>query len=361
MEYQLTAEVVPAADTPALDALQQHGVAALLDEHLDLLAEIEGPDGVEIEPLDHRVSVQPDGASIIWVLDAPALAFAEDAARQVLGELLERTELLADWTVRRCEVTASDEELAAALAEVDTEGADGAADVEIEIDLDELDELTVIGGSADDLDAKRVRLVEAAEAMGAFGLDAFGHDEDSEIGEGDAVMVAGAIVTGLELLTEELFIDVQTLEESGTPASEHEVLWALHDLPTGYAGHYSALFAKKFLITTAVLGYRLAQPEWDGPLNTAEMLALRLVETAARNQLASAGLEGLPLDKMFETFEEYAFGGLDVDELVEPEDAPEDDDDIDELVLVEWFEPFVEADEDEDETEDELEAVRQQA
>jgi len=108
-----------------------------------------------------------------------------------------------------------------------------------------------------------------------------------------------------------------------------------------------------------VLGYRLAQPEWDGPLNTAELLAIRLVETAARNQLASAGLGGLPLDEMFETFEEYAFGGLDVDELIDPEptDAPEDDDDIDELVLVEWFEPFVEADEDEDE--DEFQAVQQ--
>ena len=107
VEYQLTAEVVPPAQTPALDALQRHGVAALLDEHLELLAQIEGPDGVEIEPVDHRIAVEPTGASITWVLDAPALVFAEDAARQVLGELLEHTELLADWSVGRCEVTAS--------------------------------------------------------------------------------------------------------------------------------------------------------------------------------------------------------------------------------------------------------------
>lgn len=353
MEYQLTAEVIPPASTPALDALQRHGVAALLDEHLDLLAEIEGPDGVEIEPLDHRVSVQPDGASITWVLDAPALAFAEDAARQVLGELLERTELLADWAVRRCEVTASDEELAAALAEVDDED-DGtsAAEVDIEIDLAALDELTVLGSDGDP-EAKRARLFDAADAMGAFGPEAFGHDEDDDasVSEDDATLVAGAVIAGLELLTDELFIDVQTLEESGTPASEHEVLWALHELPTRYAGHYSALFAKKFLITAAVLGYRLAQPEWDGPLNTAEVLAIRLVEAAARNQLAAAGIDDLPLDEMFETFEEYAFGDLDVDELIEPADAPEDDEDIDELVLVEWFEPFEEVDEDDSELE----------
>lgn len=353
MEYQLTAEVIPPANTPALDALQRHGVAALLDEHLDLLAEIEGPDGVEIEPLDHRVSVQPDGASITWVLDAPALAFAEDAARQVLGELLERTELLADWIVRRCEVTASDEELAAALAEVDDGDETGAADVEIEIDLAALDELTVLAGSDDDQGAKSARLFDAAEAMGAFGPEAFGHDEDDDasVSEDDAMLVAGAVIVGLELLTDELFIDVQTLEESGTPASEHEVLWALHELPTRYAGHYSALFAKKFLITTAVLGYRLAQPDWEGPLNTAEVLAIRLVEAAARNQLAAAGIEDLPLDEMFEAFEEYAFGDLDVDEMIEPSDAPEDDDDIDELVLVEWFEPFEELDEDDSELE----------
>jgi hypothetical protein len=360
VEYQLTAEVVPPVGTPALDALQRHGVAALLDEHLDLLAEIEGPDGVEIEPVDHQVSVLPGGASITWVLDAPALAFAEDAARQVLGELLERTTLLADWTVRRCEVTASDEDLAAALAGVDEDAEPG--DVEIEIDLDELDALTILGEpNAADQEAKRERLLEAAESLGAFGPDAFGHDSDDPdcaISEDDASLVAGAVMAGLELLTEELFVDIQTLEEAGTPASEHEVLWVLHDLPTRYAGHYTALFAKKFLIAAAVLGYRLALPEWDGPLNTAEVLTIRMAEAAARNQLDAAGLvDELPLDEMFETFEEYIFTDIDVDELITPADETEDDeDDIDELVLVDWFEPFADDDEEPDD-EDEFDAA----
>jgi hypothetical protein len=369
VEYQLTAEVVPPVGTPALDALQRHGVAALLDEHLDLLAEIEGPDGVEIEPVDHRVSVQDGGASITWVLDAPALAFAEDAARQVLGELLERTELLTDWAVRRCEVTASDEDLAAALAGVDVGDDDTAqGDVEIEIDLDELDELTLLGEpSDDDVATKRDHLSEAAEALGAFGPDAFGHDSDdpdNEISEDDAALVAGALIAGLELLTEELFVDIQTLEDAGTPASEHEVLWVLHDLPTRYAGHYTALFAKKFLITTAVLGYRLALPDWDGPLNTAEVLAIRLAEGAARNQLDAAGLtDELPLDAMFETFEEYAFGDLDVTDLFEteaeagPEAEADDEDDVDELVLVDWFEPFADEDDDDESEEDEFDVA----
>lgn len=360
MEYQLTAEVNPPSDTPALDALQRHGVAALLDEHLELLADIEGPDGVEIEPLDHQISVHPDGASITWVLDAPALAFAEDAARQVLGELLERTGLLAEWSVGRCEVTASDEELAAAL---EGAGEDGDADVEIEIDLDDLaavEDLTELGGV--DIAERRERLIEAADTL-ALDLDAFGYDEDDESDDAvtveAAALAAGALMVGLDVLTEELFADVQSLEEAGTPASEHEVLWVMHELPTRYAGHYTALFAKKFLITTAILSYRLSEQEWDGPRSIAEALALRLLKSAAQNQIELAGLaEEVPLGRMFDVFDEYVLGGLDVDSLFEEADGSADDeDDIDEMVLVDWFQPFDDVedsadDEDDDDEED---------
>lgn len=347
MEYQLTAEVTPPADTPALDALQRHGVAALLDEHLELLAEIEGPDGVEIEPVDHRISVHPEGASITWVLDAPALAFAEDAARQVLGELLERTELLTDWTVRRCEVTASDEELAAALAGADGDEPD--ADVEIEIDLDTIADL----GESDDPDEeRRARLVAAADELVAFGLDAFGHDDSvdhPEVGVDAAELVAGALVIAADALTEELFADVQVLEEAGAAASDQEVLWVLHELPTRYAAHYTALFAKRFLVTTAVLGFRLTQPDWDGPRSIAEALAIRLLKAAARDQLELAGvLEEIPLDAVFATFDEYAFAGVDVEPFFDDTADDEDEDDLDELVLVEWFEPLDVIEEDED-------------
>jgi hypothetical protein len=360
VEYQLTAEVDPPVDTPALDALQRHGVAALLDEHLELLAEIEGPDGVEIEPLDHRISVHPGGASITWVLDAPALAFAEDAARQVLTELLERTELLTDWSVRRCEVTASDEELAAALQGI-SDSEEG--DVEIEIDLDELDTVEALGDlNEPDNEERRERLLDAAGTLGAFGPDSFGFDEEADEDDESAITVeatelaAGALMIGVEVVTEELFADVQTLEEAGTPASEQEVLWVLHNLPTRYAGHYTALFAKKFLVTVAVLGYRLEQPDWDGPRTIAEALAIRLVKSAAENQLDLAGLlEEVPLARMFEVFDEYAFADIDVDEFFEEADADtaDDEDDVDELVLVEWFEPLEDAEEDEFSDEDE--------
>jgi hypothetical protein len=358
VEYQLTAEVNPPVDTPALDALQRHGVAALLDEHLELLAEIEGPDGVEIEPLDHRISVHPSGASITWVLDAPALAFAEDAARQVLSELLERTELLTDWSVRRCEVTASDEELAAAL-EGAMESEDG--DVEIEIDLDNLDTMASLADVDEpNREERRERLLDAAGGLGAFGPESFGHDEDADESAEESEdsisieateLVAGALMIGLDVLTEELFADVQTLETTGSPASEQEVLWVLHNLPTRYAGHYTALFAKKFLITVAVLGYRLEQPDWDGPRTIAEALAIRLLKSAAENQLELGGLlDEVPLERMYEIFDEYALAGIDVAEFFEEAEAGsvDDEDDADELVLVDWFEPLEDADEDDE-------------
>jgi hypothetical protein len=367
VEYQLTAEVNPPADATALDALQRHGVAALLGEHLELLAEIEGPDGVEVEPLDHRITVHPTGASIAWTLEAPALAFAEDAARTVLDELLERTDLLAEWSVRRCEVTASDEDLAAALEGSDDEGdegdEDGSADADVEIDLDELSAIAGVGVVTEaDREAQREQLLDAAEGLGAFGLESFGYDAEDAEGEIDidsATLVAGALIQGLEVLTEELFADIQTLDEAGTPASEQEVLWVLHDLPSRFAGHYTALFAKKFLVNTAILGYRLAQPEWDGPLNLAEALAIRLLKSAAENQLELAGLlEELPLEQMFDIFDEHAFADIDVEALYEDADADidngeDDEDEADEMVLVDWFEVLEDA---EAEADDESEA-----
>jgi hypothetical protein len=91
------------------------------------------------------------------------------------------------------------------------------------------------------------------------------------------------------------------------------------------------------------------------------VLALRLLKTAARNQLELAGLaDELPLDEMFETFDGYAFGDLDIDELLaEPEaaDSEDDEDDVDELVLVDWFEPYAEADDDEEADYDVAEAI----
>jgi len=320
VEYQLTAEIAAPADTPQLDALQQHGVAALLDEHLDALAGIEGPDGVEIEPVDHQIAVQADGATITWVLDAPALAFAEDAAQHALKELLERTELLAAWNVHRCEVTASDDELAAAL---EPDEDDGDEEVEFELILD------TVESSDEERAERREALAEAGSRLHAFGADAFGQDADSAA----AQVAAGAVITAVRLLTDELFADIQTLEDTGLSADQVDALWVVDELPERHADSYDAAFAKKFLVSLTILGYRLSQPDWTPPLSTAEALALHLVKSRAENQLAAAGLaEELPVEDLFTAFAEAAFEDFDHEALYGEDAEP--------LPFDEWFLPY---------------------
>lgn len=334
MEYQLTAEITAPAENHSLDALQQQGVAALLDEQLDALAGIDGPDGIEIEPVDHQISVTADGAVITWVLEAPALAFAEDAAQHALKELLERTELLAAWSVRRCEVTASDDELAAALEADGKEGGgrDGYAGeetgFELLVDSAELTE--------QEQAARRAVLVQAAAGLRAFGPDAFGHQPDSpdSIATAEqAELLAGALMRGVEIMTEELFADIQTLEDTGLPASEVDALWVLDELPARQAEQYTSAFAKRFLITLAILGYRLSQPGWLPPLSTAEALALHLAKAKATGQLVFAGLAAeLPADEMLAAFDAVAFEDADHEALYA--------DDADGPPFDEWFLPF---------------------
>jgi hypothetical protein len=343
VEYQVTAAIAPPADTPELDALQRIGVAALLDEQLDMLASIEGPDGVEIEPVDHRIGVHPAGALITWLLDAPALAFAEDAAREVLTETLAHTELLTEWTLGRCEVVATDEQLAAALS-------DPEPDADLDAELAEVTDLTGTPGLTEEERAvRRDRLVEAAGQLQAFGLDAFGHDPedpDSKVTEEQATLVAGAVVQGLEILTDELFQDIQTLDDAGTPASEHEVLWVLDELPERHADQYTALFAKQFLVVVSFLGYRLCREEWDGPTCTAEALALHLVKSKAEMLLDLAELlDELPADEVFAAFDQNVFDDLDHEWLfsADPaEDSGEDEIDVDAgyLAFPAWFHPY---------------------
>ena len=116
MEYQLTAELASPPEAPDLDPLQQVGVVSLLDERLNNLASIEGPDGMEIVPVEHSIEAHLGGAVVNWLLDAPALVFAEDATRSVLEQLIDEIDLLAGWEVKHCAVTATDDQLASALA-----------------------------------------------------------------------------------------------------------------------------------------------------------------------------------------------------------------------------------------------------
>lgn len=331
MEYQLTADLSPASGTPELDPLQRHGLAALLDEQLDLLAGIEGSDGVEIEPLDHRIAAHPTGAVITWLLDAPALAFAEEAARHVLTEMIAQTDLLHGWTVGRCEVIATDDDLEAALGNKVAEPED-----------DDEAELT-----EEEVAALRDELLVSAATLRAFDAAAFGHDPaDPEcvVSEEAARLVAGAMVQGMEIVTDELFADIQELEDAESAAVDVEALSVINQLPQRYADHYGALFAKQFLVTASILGYRLSQEQWAPPLCTAEALALHVLKAEAAVQLDLAGLlDELPIKEIFAAFDEHAFDDLDHERLYDAESETSEDD-IDllgtpGLDFDEWFLP----------------------
>ncbi|WP_156753261.1 hypothetical protein [Actinokineospora pegani] len=334
MDYQLTADVTPAPGTPDLDPLQQHGVAALLDEQLDLLAGIEGPDGLEVEPLDHRVEVHGGGAVITWLLDAPALAFAEEAARHVLTELLTQTDLLSGWSVGRCEVIASDDDLEAALN-------NGPV---VELTDDDLGEAL----TDEEIAELREGLLAAAPQLRGVGLEAFGHVADDPacaVSEEAARLVAGALVQGIEVLTDDLFTDVQDLEDAEASVADVDAVTVLNMLPQRYTDLYGPLFAKQFLVTTVIMGYRLAQPGWTQPLCTAEALALHLLKNEAAAQLEVAGLlDELPMKEIMAAFDEHVLVGVDHERLFDTPEGGDGEDDIDllgtpGLDFDEWFLP----------------------
>ncbi|WP_327235365.1 hypothetical protein OG349_16770 [Streptomyces sp. NBC_01317] len=102
--YVVSVETHIAQDSPETDPLQRAGAVAILESGLDSVEGIEGPDGMEADLHESLVAVRPGGALLRIFVDAPALEFAEEAVRSVVGELLERSELLAEWTVDKCEV-----------------------------------------------------------------------------------------------------------------------------------------------------------------------------------------------------------------------------------------------------------------
>ncbi|TCO65873.1 hypothetical protein [Actinocrispum wychmicini] len=313
MDYQLKAEVAPPAGTPELDALHRHGVVSLLDEQLDLLAGIEGPDGVEIEPLDHEVTAHAGGASISWLVEAPALAFAEEAARAVLTELLERTDLLASWTVQSCEVTVSDEDLETAL--------ESAAEDEDDEEIEHV-ELT-----AEEVAERHDQLLGEAGLVQALGTDAFGSSDG--VTPEQAELVAGAFAEAVVIMIDELFEDVKTLDEDDTTADEHEELLVLDELPPAFSDQYSAWFAKRFLIATVIVGQRLTEDEWEPPTCPAEALALHVLKGRAQEELLAAGLlDEDVLKRSFAAFDEHAFDDMEHEALY-AEDA--------EGSVVEWL------------------------
>jgi len=79
------------------------GAAALLTTVLDQVSSGRD-DGAEVLIDRHWIGTHPQGALILLVLDAPSLDIAELATHDIMLQVLEEAELLADWQVATCAV-----------------------------------------------------------------------------------------------------------------------------------------------------------------------------------------------------------------------------------------------------------------
>lgn len=356
--YVVTVDAEIPAGAPELDPLQREGVINLLDRHLDALEAVEGPDGVEIEVLDRLIAVHPGGALVKVFVDAPALEFAEDGVHAVMSEMLERTELLADWIIARCEV-----ELHPDLARESLDAADGPdappSDPAERARLHAEGGPEAEPGKLDDteVEAMRRRLRSMAPQLQAFPLISFGGPEDEE-GEADeeyepfvskeaAEIASGALVYGIHLLVDELFGDLGRLEQDGPSVAEsEEVFMVLENLPERYVLQYDVLFVRRLVTTAVTMTGRLTRPYFGQLTCVAEELLMRFLITEAE---VTADLYGLLDDEVrtaLEAFTNEVFEDMDHEWLYEPAADGIDEDPalahmgIAPMGINNWFTPF---------------------
>ncbi|WP_449487425.1 hypothetical protein, partial [Streptomyces griseorubiginosus] len=304
MTYVVTVDTRIPEGTPEMDPLQRAGAVALLEDGFQSVKSLEGADGAEAELLDSIVAVHPDGALLKVFVDAPALEFAEDAVQVLVDELLERSELLADWRIERCEV-----ELHQDLAKESLDAADGP-DVPPDDPAARKARHTQppagerVGEEYDaDVRAKSVRnrMLELADRLRSFPPAALGVLDGAEGREDEAAgfsvspegaaLVAGALVLATDVLIAELFEDVQVLTQEDSSVAECEgPLWHLERLPDRYALRYDALFARRFLVTVIALTTRFTDGSFRRLGCVAEELALRFLLREATATLEVYGL-----------------------------------------------------------------------
>ncbi len=287
-----------------MDPLQRVGAVALIEDGFASVEGIEGPDGIEVDLLDSIVAVYPGGALLKVFVDAPALEFAEDAVRSVVGELLDRSELLSDWRLERCEVELHPELAQESLAAAD--GPDAPPDDPVARKARHA-ESAAAESDGDDYDAEaeakavRGQMLTLADELRAFPPVMFGvldgEDDEEDIGSEFAVspeearLAAGALVYATDILVDELFQDVQTLTQEDTSAAECEgPLWHFEDLPERYALQYDARFARRFLVTVIAMTTRFTDGSFQQLSCVAEELALRLLLNETNVTLETFGL-----------------------------------------------------------------------
>lgn len=159
--------------------------------------------------------------------------------------------------------------------------------------------------------------------------------KDCVVGQafGDEVLPpdhAYALRAAVHELIDELCEDVAALLEA--PERIEEASMSRY-LPRCYRGRYSPLFAKRFLMSTAAVAWKLAQPQWHPLACIAEELALN---TMVRK--AEAFLEDQGMKADFVLFQDSALEDLDFEVMFEP--AWDGYAEETSLAFEYWFSPF---------------------
>ncbi|WP_406440149.1 hypothetical protein OHB14_15175 [Streptomyces sp. NBC_01613] len=323
MTYAVTVDVELPKGAPELDVLQREGVAFLLRKGLDSIAAIEGPDGMEVDLVDDVIAVHPGGALLKLFIDAPALEFAEDAAREVVAEVMERSEPLVDWEITRCGVDLHPDLLQESLDAADGPDAPPAdpaerarrhAAGEPSGESSRLDEAEV--------EEMRRRLRSLAPSLRAFPIEAFGHSDDKEervVGREAAEVAAGAVVYAIDLLVDELFTDLAGLEEDGPTVAETDApFMILDELPPHFALQYTVLFARRLTVTAVTMTGRLTQPHFGRLSCVAEELLMKFLLSQAEATADLYGLLSDEVEKALQVFGDGVFEDMDHEWLYAP-------------------------------------------
>ncbi|MGJ7909270.1 hypothetical protein ACOQFL_22665 [Actinopolyspora sp. H202] len=350
VDYVVTAGLRPPVDISKLDPLQQEGVVSVLDHQLGRVEGVAGPEEEDIDVLDYRIEVGPDGSTVMLAVDAPSLSAAENAAANVLREILLDSQVLEHWTLTHSEVKITEDEFneSLAAAEQHSGGQLSEADERLQAEVEDAFEQAGLPesepwrtGPAGTAEARspsaespetenwRIRLHELSDRLRAFAATAF---DQSGADEQRANLAAGALIHAVSVVTDELFYDELALTVNDATADGAVGLLVLEELPPCYQHNYDARFTRSLLLCSAAVATRLTGTRWQPPRCVAEALALRLFINEARVVLEATELmswdESAPL---FESFAAHACPDNAYEELfavetiaVERSDAPEE-------------------------------------
>jgi hypothetical protein len=358
MSYAVTVDTSQPEGTPALDPLQRAGVGHLLREGLDAIESIEDENGQVVEIIYHFIGVHPAGAVLKVFVDAPRLEDAEAAVEAVMGEILQRTELLAQWTVDKCEV-----ELHLDLAEESLQSADSddspAADPEVRASAHRaMRTAAAVTDAAQHGEDMRAAMSALAPKLAGVSVASFGHLTDEDLDEGeerngpfvvsrqDAELAAGALVYSIDILIDELFEDITALDGAPNAAECDDGLLQLEGLPAQFAHLYTPLFARKLLVTAVTLTDRLCRPGFAQLSCVAEELLLQLLLETTEATLDLHGLLQGGVREALDAFRDNVCEDLDHEWLYDPsadgiaEDPAVAGPGIAPMGVGNWFTPF---------------------